>query len=93
MSVFIVDTVIEELSNQELDSLASKLQTHVTLTIKTKKGEQLQYLVQQLISQRLSDICLLDRQLSPILVAELLNKIKGMSGNTQVHFLRTNKVI
>ena len=92
-SVFIADTVIEELSNQEIDSLSNKLQTHVTLSIKTKKGEQLQYLVQQLILQKLSDICLIDRQMSPILIAELFNKIKSMPGNTQVHFLRTNKVI
>ena len=94
-SIYIVDTPIEELSNAELMFIASQLQTHITLSIKTleNRGEKLQFLIQQLISQNLCDICLIDRNMSPILINELFDKIKNIQKTVQVFFLRTNKVI
>jgi hypothetical protein len=94
-SIYIVDTPIEELSNDDINFIANQLQTHITLCIKTlqNRGEKLQNLIQQLITQNLCDICLIDRSMSPILIGELFNKIQNIQTTIQVHFLRTNKVI
>jgi len=94
-SVYVVDTPVEELSYTELNFIASQIQTHITLSIKTLKnrGEKLQYLIQQLISQNLCDICIIDRSMAPILINELFNKIQNIPTTVQVFFLRTNKVI
>lgn len=88
----IVSTPLETLNNENIQDLAQKLSSSLTLTVFSKQCEQLKFLVQYIMSSYLSDICYIDDSTNPVSVSQLFDNISTVE-TQQITFLRLNKLI
>lgn len=88
----IVSTPLETLNNENIQDLAQKLSSSLTLTVFSKQCEQLKFLVQYIMSSYLSDICYIDDSTNPVSLSQLFDNISAVE-TQQITFLRLNKLI
>lgn len=92
MTSTIITTPLETMNNDNIQDASQKLSTSLTLTVYSKKNEQLKLLVNLITSNYLSDICYIDDLTRPISVLKLLENISEEE-TQQITFVRLNKLI
>lgn len=92
MTSTIITTPLETMNNDNIQDASQKLSTSLTLTVYSKKNDQLKFLVNLIISNYLSDICYIDDLKRPISVLKLLENVSEEE-TQQITFVRLNKLV
>lgn len=91
MSCSIV-TSLQYFDSEELVKIASKIETSLVLYIKSENNNNLEFLVNYLQDNNLSDICYIGNDLeNPVHISKIFDHVKNKPES--IYFLRTNKLI
>jgi hypothetical protein len=92
MTSTIITTPLETMNNDNIQDASQKLSTSLTLTVYSKKNDQLKFLVNLITSNYLSDICYIDDLTRPISILKLLENVSEEE-TQQITFVRLNKLV